>query len=280
MSGARGQAWFDDDTLWSLLGPIIFGENFTKPASEQIDGVLALAGVAPGSRVLDLPCGVGRHSLELARRGHTVVGVDRTQSYLDQAAKAAAGQALGDRIGFVRADMRGFARADEFDLVINLFTSFGYFEDPADDRRVAANFFASLKRGGKVVFELVGKEIVARIFRQRDWRDGPDGVILLETRDIARDFTWIDNRWTILTPRRDELGVIPAEPMYDRREVRFGHRLYSGAELKGLLESVGFVNVKVYGSLAGAPYDQNAQRLVVVGEKPGVRLADGSRVDG
>lgn len=266
MSGER--AWFDDDALWAFLGPIIFGEGFTKPAAEQVDGVLVLTGTPASARILDLPCGVGRHTLELARRGHRIVAVDRTQSYLDQACAKAGVEGLGAAIEFVRADMRVFNRPATFDLVINLFTSFGYFDDPADDKRVAANFHGSLKPGGKLVLELIGKEILARVFRPRDWRDGPDGVIMLESREIARDFSWIDNRWTILTPRPDSSGAVPANPtLYDRRELRIGHRIYSAAELKGVLESVGFKNLKTYGSLAGAPYDQNAQRLVVVAEK-------------
>lgn len=264
-------SWYDDDSLWTFLSPIIFGESFTKPAAEQVDGVLALAGppaAAPGATVLDLPCGVGRHSLDLARRGYRVVAVDRTQSYLDQARRCAEAEGLGDRIEFVRADMREFARPGAFDLVINLFTSFGYFDDPIDDRRVAGAFLANLKPGGKLVIELVGKEIVARIFRPRDWREGPDGTLVLESRELARDFSWIENRWQILTPRPDSTGE-PAGcgAAYHRRELRFGHRLYSAAELKSLLDSVGFTNLKAYGTLAGGPYDQSALRLVVVGEK-------------
>lgn len=267
-------SWFDDDSLWAFLGPIIFGEGFTKPAAEQVDGVLALANIAADAApitILDLPCGVGRHSLEFARRGHRVVGVDRTQSYLDKARTSAAAESLADRAEFVRADMREFSlprSAGGCDLAVNLFTSFGYFEDPADDRRVAANFFASLKDGGTLILELVGKEVLARIFRPRDWRDAPDGSIILESRDIARDFTWIDNRWTILTPRRDAAGMPTDPPTYDKRELRFGHRLYSAAELSSLLASVGFADIRAYGTLAGAPYDQNAQRLVVVAQKP------------
>jgi SAM-dependent methyltransferase len=264
-------AWFDDDSLWAFLGPIIFGEGFSKPAAEQVDGVLALAGVPAGASILDLPCGVGRHSLEFARRGYRVVAADRTQSYLDKARQCAAAEGLSDRIEFVRADMREFARpgdAPRFDLAVNLFTSFGYFDDPADDRRVAAGFLAALRPGGKLILELVGKEIVARIFRPRDWRDGPDNTIVLESREVARDFSWIENRWTILTPRSDAKPGADGRPVaFDRREIRFGHRLYSAAELSCLLGAVGFVNIKVYGTLTGAPYDQNAQRLVVVGEK-------------
>ena len=99
--------------------------------------------------MLDLCCGVGRHSLELVRRGFRVTGVDRTQAYLDLVAAAAKREALD--LELVRQDMREFHRDESYDGVINLFTSFGYFEDPRDDQRVVDNVYASLRSGGVLV---------------------------------------------------------------------------------------------------------------------------------
>lgn len=72
---------------------------------------------------------------------------------------------------FMQADMRAFRMPVGFDLAINLFTSFGYFEEEADDRKVLANVLASLNSGGAYVMDMMGKEILARSFQERDWRD-------------------------------------------------------------------------------------------------------------
>jgi SAM-dependent methyltransferase len=201
--------------------------------------------------VLDLCCGVGRHSLEFARSGFQVTGVDRTATYLHEARRRAAEADL--RVEFVQEDMRTFVRPESFDAVINYFTSFGYFESEEDDRRVLANVYRSLRARGVLLMEMMGKEILARIFSERGWRE-EDGMLILEDRKLTPDWSTIHNRWIIL-----EDG--------DRREVTLTTRLYSAAELSRLLKEAGFAVVDVYGDLSGVPYDMEAKRLVVVAHK-------------
>ena len=247
------QAWFEDDRFWETMAGQLFHPQRWEKVPEEIDQVLALLAVEPPARILDLCCGPGRHSLELARRGFAVTGVDRTRSYLEQARTSAAKDDLA--ITFVQEDMRRFAAVEEFDAVINIFTSFGYFNDPADDARVLAQVHAALKPGGKVLMEMMGKEILSRIFRPRDWLPTEDDSIFLQERTVSEDWSWIDNRWILI-----ENG--------ERKEFRVAHRLYSAVELKDLLVATGFEACCAFGTLAGDPYDQTAKRLVVRAQKP------------
>ncbi|NIT57732.1 MAG: methyltransferase domain-containing protein, partial [Aliifodinibius sp.] len=114
-------------------------------------------GIEASSPILDLGCGIGRHTLELAHRGFTVTGVDRTQTYLNKAREKA--RIGGLEVEFVQADMRSFRRTGAFEAVINLFSSFGYFENPEEDRRVVENVYDSLKPGGRFLVEMMGKEV-------------------------------------------------------------------------------------------------------------------------
>ena len=139
--------------------------------------------------------------------------------YLDRARDQAASE--GFEIEFVQEDMRDFCRPDAFDGAINLYTSFGYFEDPAEDRRVLVNIHRSLRDKGKLVLEMMGKEVLASIFRERDWRE-ENGVILLEDRWISDDWSTANNRWTIIDGNT-------------RQEFTISHRLYSATELTFLL---------------------------------------------
>jgi SAM-dependent methyltransferase len=245
--------WHDDDEWWRATQAHIFGPEAWERAPREVEQVVALARLAAPLRVLDMPCGVGRHALELARRGCTVTAVDRTAAYLEQARARAREQ--GVQVEFVQEDMRTFVRPASFDLALNLFTSFGYFENQDDDRRVLANFFSSLRPGGALVMEMAGREVLARIFQPRDWRELPDGTLLLEERRLAREWTWMENRWILIR------GT-------ERRELPLRHRLYGGADLRSRLEEAGFAPVTVHGDLAGAPYDHGATRLVAVGRKP------------
>src|SRR5260370_31823603 len=144
--------------------------------------MISLLDLKSGATVLDLCCGIGRHSLELARRGFKVTGVDLTKPYLEQERASASKENL--KIEFVQSDMREFSRPGAFDAAINFFTAFGYFEDPADDAKVASNLLDSLKLGGRLIVDLNSKEILAGRFRERDWSRRDDGTIVLEERRV------------------------------------------------------------------------------------------------
>jgi SAM-dependent methyltransferase len=135
-------------------------------------------------RVLDMSCGPGRHALEFARRGFQVTGVDLNPSFIAQAKERAEKKGLS--VEFVQKDMREFRRENFYDVGLNLFTSFGFFDDPAEDKKVIENFFVSLKPGGFLLVDVKEKETFARDFRPRDWR-AEDSTLLLEEREIHTD---------------------------------------------------------------------------------------------
>jgi SAM-dependent methyltransferase len=245
--------WFENDAFWETWAPFMFSQQRLESAPEEVNNLISLLEIDPEASVLDLCCGPGRHSLELARRGFSVVGVDRTKIYLDKARKQAEDERLN--IEFIQADMRNFCKPGAFDAVINLFTSFGFFEDKKEDEKVARNVYRSLKEGGTFVIDVIGKEVIARIFRERDWQQ-IEGGIMLEERKVSNDWSWTENRWILL---RD--GKI--------KEFTLSLRPYSAVELKSLLTDCGFEVTGVYGDLAGSPYDHKAKRLVVSARKGG-----------
>jgi len=245
--------WHEDDAFWAQNGPQMFTAKRLEGSVKEIDGALALLSLQPGAAILDLPCGPGRHSNELARRGFRVTGVDRTREFLDHG-RANAAQ-VGLNIEWVEEDMRTFRRPGSFDAVINFYTSFGYFEDQRDDLRVLENFHASLKPGGKLLLELLGKEILARTFKPRTWQEEPDGTIIVFEHKVCRNWTWIQGRWMHIRNGKIDTHHI-------------SHRIYSAAELLSLLNQAGFGDCKVYGSIGGTPYDHEAERMVIVANKP------------
>lgn len=244
--------WHEEADFWETFGGTMFDADSWNTAEEQVGQLEALLGIEPPLRVLDLCCGPGRHALPLARRGYRVLGVDRTERFLEEARQRADDEGLD--LDLAHADMREFREPEAFDVAVNLLTSFGYFEDPAADARVIANMHASLVPGGHVLVDMMGKEIIARIFEHKQWRER-DGDFYLYERRILDDWSWMENRWIRID-------------VDERHEYTVGHRLYSAVELKRLLAEGGFVDVKAYGSLEGRPYDNEAERLVVVGTKP------------
>ena len=246
--------WFEDETLWESLEGFLFSQfrshELTVREAEQI---LELVQPPPGATVLDLCCGPGRHTLEFARRGFQVTGVDRTTPYIEAARAAAIREGL--RVEFVQDDMRRFHRPATFALALNLFSSFGYFAEAGEDLQVLRNLHASLQPGGTALLEMAGKEPLARDFQPRTWHwHAERDEYLLEERIVQEGWSVMENHW---------IWMRGAE----RKVFTWRIRLYSGVELRGLLFEAGFSAVQLYGSLAGTPYDQTAQRLVAVASK-------------
>ena len=253
-------AWSDNDDLWQAY--LRFGEleQRRERAAGEVEQVLALLGPLPlGAAVLDLCCGVGRHSIELAQRGFQVTGVDRFEPYLQRARSAAADAGVDAATEWVREDMRRFRRPEAFGAAVSLFTSFGYFHDDEQERTVLRNLFDSLKPGGRLLMDVLGKEIVARGFKQSmvQRRQLPDGeAMLIDEPTVGDDWHHIASTWTFLWPDGS------------RQQFSVQCRCYSAFELKGLLSAAGFTDVRAFGGLDGSAYDQVAGRLVVIGRRP------------
>jgi SAM-dependent methyltransferase len=210
-----------------------------------------LANVGRG-RALDLACGPGRHSVELARRGFEVTGVDRSAFLLDHACRHA--ESEGVHVEWIEADMRRFRRPGTYDLALSLYTSLGFFESQEDNQKVLENLQVSLKSGGRCVLDVLGKEILARKFDPCEVSELEGGSLLVQRRTIIDDWSRIQTEWLEI----------------DEGEVeRFGFRLwiYSASELRRMLHEAGFEEVTVYGSFEGTPYDLDAHRLVAVATK-------------
>ena len=277
---AESAPWHEDPAFWETFRNYLFPPEKVEEATEQVDQLLALLDLDSDARVLDVPCGVGRHAVELASRGYRVTGVDATEAYLDSARERAREAdeggadedgAVRQHVEFRRADMREFRRPEAFDAVVNVYTSFGYFEDRADDERTARNFYESLKPGGRLLLSLTSKEVLAGKFEKRTWEER-DGAYVLEEHEVTDDWNWMENRWIVVADGGSASGESRTSPDAEASggettEFTVSHRLYSAYELSELLKRVGFEDVAVYGDLDGSAYDENAERLVVVAEK-------------
>lgn len=239
-------AWFEDEAFWEECRPFLFAEARLAAADGEVEALLQLAGVEASSDVLDLCCGPGRHACAFARRGFRVTGVDRSPYFL-----ALARATPEQSVEWVQSDMRAFRREAAFDLAVNLFTSFGYFDDPGEDRAVLENLRASLRPGGALVMELMGKEVVAHGYVPTWSQELPDGSLLVMRTEVCDGWSRILNRWTVIKEGR-------------ARTFAFAHNIYSGQELDALLRRAGFREVRLYGSLTGAEYNIASARLVAV----------------
>jgi 2-polyprenyl-3-methyl-5-hydroxy-6-metoxy-1,4-benzoquinol methylase len=244
--------WHESEEFWETFEPFMFGQESIDCAAQEIDDLLSLLKLKPGSTVLDLGCGIGRHAKVLARRGFKVTGVDITRKYLDKARMEAKQEGLD--IAYIQDDMRKFKVNSKFDAIINLLTSgLSYFENIEEDRQVIRNACDSLKPGGLFVTQTHSKEILARIFQARTWREH-DGTYLLLQRTIKQNWSWMENDYILIKDGKIFRQLI-------------SHRMYSASELGAMIKDCGFREVEAYGDFDGSPYDEKAKTMVLVGHK-------------
>lgn len=241
------QSFFDETT-----GQIMFHEEAWQRAEQSCDALISLLGLAPGAKILDLACGPGRFAIPLAKRGFRVVGLDICELYLDQARAKAQEHRL--QIEFVHGDMRAIPFENEFDAVINLFTSFGYFEREEDHLQVLREVRKSLKLGGRFLLELQNYHWLIKHFQARDWVER-SGCLILEERKFNFERNRIESRWIVLR------GA-------ERKEYKLSLRVFTLAELLELFAQAGLKVLGYYGGLRGEPWSLEANRLAILAERP------------
>ncbi len=291
--------WFENESLWRETYPFTFSEQRFAMAEEEVSKIIALVGFH-GGVVLDLCCGPGRHAVALAKRGCSVTGVDRSKFLLQKAEERA--KAEGVRVEFIQEDMRNFSRVTAYDLALNVFTSFGYFNDREDDIKVLRNIHASLKPAGVCLFEMMSKEWLARHLFATSSLEAPDGTLRVERHEIFDPSTRATASGSTLRLRSGQASSPPrakskggrgpllrvvlskrSEAKGDdwsrirnewtfikegrAKTFKFHHTIYSGQELKDRLYQVGFKRVKLFGDLDGNEYGTKAQRLVAAAWK-------------
>ena len=236
-----------------------YGPLFTAArARREVGRLLALLGELPqGARVLDCPCGQGRHALLLAEAGYRVDGLDYAQPLLEHARADAARAALPrGRLRYTRGDMRDLpARWDgRFDAVVNLFTSFGFFDDPADDRRVLAAFARVLRPGGLLVWHGGHRDGVMARFLARDWWVGPDGTLYGQ----ERDFEPLSGRLHVRSTWHGPDGAGEREHWI---------RLYTATHLAALLDEAGFDVESAWDAWSERPLHRRATDMLLVARR-------------
>ena len=263
---ARRVAWwrsYFDEGYLNEYSPL-----FT-PASDraQVTRLLELLALPTGARVLDLACGQGRHARLLAAAGHQVDGVDLSRPLLRVARQAARKAGIptrasrsipGPSLRYHHRDMRRLPTLwrGRFDAVVNLFTSFGFFDDPAEDAKVLRGVARVLKRGGTFLWQGGSRDGIMARFVGTDRWETADGTTVRQDRtfDPLTGFLTIASTWT-------------RGRTVEERSHRI--RLYTADRLAGLMKEAGLTVVAAYDGFSDAPLHRRATEMLLVARKAG-----------
>lgn len=219
----------------------------------EVAGVRLLARLQAGERVLDVPCGAGRHAIELAALGYDVLGVDLNGAHLEIARQQASKR--NACAVFEQGDMLSLAHDGEFDVVINMFYSFGFFATEEENRRVLSNFRVALKPGGRFLMHTDVnlpriRSGAYRLTEERRLRAG--GVLRIEER-LDEASRRIEGSWTIIlngTATRRAYSV----------------RVYEVDEFIDLCTSCGFKKCVAFGNWEGGTYAEESEEVIFVAD--------------
>ena len=155
------KTWFDSEYYH-----ILYKDRDDNEARQFIDNLINYYRISEGEKVLDLACGKGRHSVYLNQKSLDVVGVDLSNKSI-----AHAKQNENPTLKFQVHDMREILNENTFDYVLSFFTSFGYFDDQEDDRKVINSVYDSLKSDGYYVIDFMNTNRIIKNFKERELKE-------------------------------------------------------------------------------------------------------------
>src|SRR3989442_7197100 len=214
-------------------------------AARAVQWIVGRAGLKPGARVLDAPCGFGRHSVEFAGKGYKVTGVDFNETELGRARESAG--AAGVSLNLICQDMRDMEFSGEFDLAVNLFSSIGYFSDD-EDRLLLDRFWRALAPGGTFVLDTRNRD---HFIRHVTPEEVVGGLRIENTFDP--ETSRVRGVW-----HRVDGGQRIGETEF---------RLYAAHELRAMLRPERWRRVDLHGGLDGSPFTLDSPRLVLIATK-------------
>lgn len=235
--------WFD-----SPYYHILYQNRDESEATRFIDVLTAHLSLEHGSKTLDLACGKGRHSLQLRKKGFDVVGIDLSEESIELAKNLEQ-----DGLEFFVHDMRSLYWLEYFDLVVNLFTSFGYFHSSKDDLKTLSSVYDSLKPGGIFVLDFFNSE---KVISQ---------LVNLEEKEID------GVRFEINRAVEDGMIVKRIHVIDGETELDFQEQVdaLTLGDFVAYFEQVGLELLEIFGDYDLNPFETaTSDRLILITQKP------------
>lgn len=237
--------WFETEEYLN-----VYRHRNEADAKSLISLILSNTNLNKNASVLDMACGAGRHSILFAKEGFKVTAVDLSERLLSVAKDSADTENL--TINFIQSDLRNYSTTEKFDLVVNLFTSFGYFESDDENFQILFKGFDLLKDGGYFVFDF---------FNESYLKDN-----LIENSSDINGETEITQKRFILNERVEKEIIIKKNGYIE--EYFESVRMFTAEEIIEQLIKIGFEIVKTFGDFLGNDFNKNlSPRIIIISKK-------------
>lgn len=240
--------------IWTLD---IQDQSWVEDTQRQVDFIIRTLNLTGKERILDLACGFGRHSLELARRGYAVTGLDITPEYVSYASEQAREEGLN--ANFICADVREARFYNEFDVVLNMADgAIGYLENDVENRKIFERISDALKPGGKHLMDIMNGDYARTHFPCKLWDSGDKGLTLSQ-------FEWDEDSKTMIYGQKDfRFGEALQKP-----EILEGNpiRLYTFGEITQTFSSLEMRVNQSFADFSGKCLTENDIQMILCSEK-------------
>ena len=241
------KAWFES---WfnSPYYHILYQHRDDREAELFIDQLYLRLNIDQHHSILDLACGAGRHSIYMASKGNRVMGIDLASNSIEEAKLKALEKGYSEEVQFQVEDMRHFELNTKFDFILNLFTSFGYFETKAENEAVLIGAKKHLNENGILVIDYLNSQLV-RANGEENYTKTISGIDFTIQKYFDRDF------------------VIKEIEVNDRGKFsryREQVQLFELKEIQTMLEILGFEIIYHFGDYQLGEYKKDSPRSIVV----------------
>lgn len=228
----------------------VLTEEKNKNQADFIDSVL---GLTKNAKILDIPCGHGRHSILLAEKGYNITGVDFSEEFINIAKEKSSHL---NNIEFILKDMRKIDYENEFDGIISMFTSFGYFSEK-ENLELLQKLIRSLKKGGRILIDTINREWAVKNIGKlsRSWLVYPEDNITFLASNTFNVFTG--------KMKSEQIIIENGEKFEQEQDIR----LYTYTELKTLLGLCGARIIDSYGNFDYEDYSATSDNMIIIAEK-------------
>jgi len=238
--------YFSQETL-----EVTIDRRAPEETEAEIDFLERVGELQAGASVLDVGCGAGRQSIALARRGHRVTGIDKSELFLETARNRAAAACVD--VEFLNADARELDRTDRYDLAVSFYTAFGYHSD-ADNEEVLRRVSMALKVGGRFVLDVTNRDAIANT-------DHEVKIARTDELTVVKE-NWFD---PVTSRRRLEWTYLRDDAVVHRAS--FDHRVYALHELIGMFHRQGLDVVGMYRDIDCTSFEVGARHIYLVGQR-------------
>lgn len=234
------------------LLPYTFEKEPLDEIKASVDKLIDFLHLSSKLSILEYPCLGGAFSMELARKRLNITACDCISESIDL------GQLKGNEenlnVKWVHSPISLFNRKDEFHVILSLGYSFGIENTLENDRQLLSHFYSILAPGGKLILQLIGRDILEKYFQPRFWGEQEDGSFLLNLRNVNYEEGLLDENYVFIKD-----NVI--------RKYHYRRKLYYPDQITSLLEQTGYKKIQILGDFDGRAYDDRANALLVVAEK-------------